>query len=95
MAIKQTRNTISFSLKRIQKSVQEVPKQVFEYWKSITPIKSGNARRRTRLDRNQTINANYPYARRLDQGWSKQAPQGMSKPTDRLIRRIIKSKLRK
>ena len=95
MAIKQTRNTMSFSLRGIEKQLPTVPKQVFDYWKSITPIKSGNARRRTRLDRNRTITADYPYARRLDQGWSKQAPQGMSKPTDRLLRRILKRTIRK
>ena len=95
MAIKQTKNSVTFSLKQVGQRIKRTPKDVFDYWVSITPYKSGNARRRTRLDNNRTINANYPYAQRLDSGWSKKAPQGMSKPTDRLIRRLLKQRIRK
>ena len=64
-------------------------KQSFDYFKQITPIKSGNARNNTRLTNNK-IEANYPYADVLDKGrritngrarGSNQAPRGMSGPT--------------
>lgn len=66
-----------------------------DYFKSITPVRSGNARRRTSTY-GDTIHADYPYAQRLDQGYSNQAPKGMSEPTidyidrelDRILRRL-------
>ena len=88
MAVKQTGN--SFSLTTIGKNLKQVPKQVFDHWRSITPIKSGNARRSTRLDNNKTIRADYDYAVPLDRGHSRQAPQGMSKPTERFLKRLLK-----
>lgn len=50
------------------------------FFKNATPVKSGNARSRTQTVGNK-IAGNYGYAGRLDEGWSKQAPQGMSDPT--------------
>jgi hypothetical protein len=42
------------------------------------------------------IKANYNYAVPLDEGWSRQAPRGMSKPTEEFIkRRISRQILRK
>ena len=50
------------------------------FFKNTTPVRTGNARSRTQtVDRR--IGANYAYAGRLDEGWSKQAPQGMSDPS--------------
>lgn len=57
-----------------------------------TPIKTGNARRNT-VKGNNEIDALYPYAQRLDNGYSKQSPQGMSKPTMAYIRAYIKRQL--
>lgn len=65
------------------------------YFKSITPVRSGNARRRTSTQ-GDTIHADYPYAQRLDEGYSRQAPKGMTEPTidyidrelDRILRRM-------
>ena len=54
-----------------------------------TPVKSGNARRRT-ISYDNSIIANYSYATRLDEGWSKQSPQGMVKPTIQAARDYIK-----
>jgi hypothetical protein len=42
-----------------------------------------------------TINAAYPYAVPLDEGLSKQAPRGMSKPTEQYLERILDKKIRK
>jgi hypothetical protein len=46
-----------------------------------TPIRSGNARRNTRRRGDTKIVANYGYAGRLDDGWSRQAPSGFTDPT--------------
>ena len=53
-----------------------------------TPIRSGNARRKTRKGAG-TIDANYAYAQRLEEGWSKQAPKGMTEPTIEEVREYV------
>lgn len=94
MTLKIINNTITSSISRIQIDLRRLPQQAYNYWVSITPKKTGNARRKTRL-RNDTIEANYPYAVPLDEGSSSQAPDGMSRPTERFIRRQISKILRK
>lgn len=59
-----------------------------------TPIRTGNARANTELERNEIV-ADYPYAIRLDQGWSKQSPKGMSEPTIKFLQDYIKKNLGK
>ena len=71
---------ITSDLKRIQKELDALPKEALQKYVSLTPIDKGNARRKTRLKNKDTIEANYPYAKRLDEGYSKQAPDGMTKP---------------
>ena len=76
-------------LNEIKRDLKAYPAQALAEFKSLTPIRSGNARRRTTL-RNDAIEADYPYAGRLDQGWSKQAPQGMTKPFEQWVRSRVK-----
>jgi len=64
-------------------------REAYDYFKRETPVRSGNARSRTRLQGNE-IRAEYPYAQRLDEGYSNQAPQGMTKPTEKFIQEYIK-----
>lgn len=94
MSLKMQINLISPSLQRIARDISQLPKEAHDYWVSITPIKTGNARRRTSLQ-GQTINADYPYAGPLDRGHSRQAPNGMSKPTEKFVEKKLKSKIRK
>jgi hypothetical protein len=94
MTVRQTKNTMVPSLKKLVQRIGQLPEEAHEFWVSITPIRSGRARRSTRL-RDDTISAEYPYARELDGGSSRQAPQGMSVPTEKFIRREMKKKLRK
>ena len=54
--------------------------------------KPGNARRKTVLKGNE-IQANYPYAKRLEEGYSSQAPDGMTEPTIEEIRDYVYNKL--
>jgi hypothetical protein len=59
------------------------------YMKSITPIRSGNAKRKTTSNKN-VIEANYPYAKRLDEGWSQQNQIGLIQPTIDHLEELIK-----
>jgi len=63
-------------------------KETYDYFVDATPIRTGNARRSTRL-RGTTIDANYPYAERLDEGYSRQAPKGMTGPTEKFLEKRI------
>lgn len=77
-------------LKTVQNRVKQLPIDAYNHFVSITPIDSGNARRSTALVNGRQIQANYPYAQRLDQGYSKQARNGMVKPTQKFIDEKIK-----
>lgn len=80
---------ITKDIDRIKRELAQVPKQALNEFRDLTPIRSGNARRRTTLQ-GDTIRADYPYAQRLDEGWSKQAPQGMTKPWEQWFEKRIK-----
>lgn len=82
---------IIFRLNQITKnlSADALADEGHKYFRKITPIRSGNARRNTVLSKD-TIEANYPYARRLDQGYSRQAPDGMTKPTEEYMKEWIR-----
>lgn len=82
------------SLLKIKKDLTTVPNQAYNYWESQTPVRSGNARRSTVLQ-GKTIKAKYPYAQRLDEGYSKQAPKGMSEPTTKFVTALLKKIMRK
>jgi hypothetical protein len=87
-------NKLTPSLKRIQQQLGKVPDQAFRFWEKQTPVQSGRARRSTKLQ-GDTIQAKYPYATRLNEGYSKQAPQGMSEPTDKFVAALTKRIMRK
>ena len=82
------KNAVTGQLKKIQKKLAMVPKEAYTEFVSETPIRSGNARRNTRLEKNK-IKAQYPYAKRLDDGYSKQSPQGMTEPTVDFIKKRV------
>lgn len=76
-----------------------VIKQAYDFFKKITPMKTGNAKRNTKLN-NNVIEADYPYAFVLDKGrhmtrrgmrGSKQAPQGMTEPTVKKFKQWIRN----
>ena len=75
-------------IKKIKQQLRAVPAQAHTEFVALTPVDTGNARRKTKLVSNKTIEANYPYAQRLDQGWSKQAPKGIVKPWELWFRKI-------
>lgn len=66
-----------------------VAKQAYSVFLNATPKKTGNAQDNTILKGN-VIEADYPYAQRLDLGWSKKKPQGMTKPTMKWFEEYVK-----
>lgn len=76
---------------KLQKALNpnELAREAYDFFKQTTPIDTGRARRNTKLSGDKIL-AQYPYAVRLDTGYSKQAPDGMSKPTEQFIDRYIK-----
>lgn len=54
--------------------------EALEITKDNTPVASGNARNKT-IKKGNKIVSNYAYAGRLNDGYSRQAPQGFTKPT--------------
>lgn len=95
MGIKVSRKDLGLLQKDINKAVSDSMNSTYRYFRRITPKRSGNARSNTDYDRrNLEIIADYPYAARLDEGWSKQAPKGFTDPTidelERLINNYIK-----
>ena len=67
----------------------KMAKAAYKVFYRYTPVKTGNARRNTTVNQNE-INAHYPYAQRLDNGYSKQSPTGMTKPTMAWLQSYVK-----
>jgi len=89
---------ITPSIKKIQRKLKNLPKEAFNVFSDQTPVRTGNAKNKTRL-RGDTIEADYNYAKVLDKGrhmtnrgmrGSNQAPRGMTKPTQEFIKRRLK-----
>lgn len=78
--------------------MSKIPKQLIKeaavYFIDITPFKTGNAKSHTYLG-GDVIRADYPYAGRLDDGYSRQAPKGMVEPTVQFIDEKLKQKVEK
>lgn len=80
--------------KRLNK-IEDLPEltmdKAFPVYRNETPIRSGNARNKTKHIRLKFF-SNYPYAGRLDEGWSNQAPKGFSDPTIDYIEKFVKDR---
>lgn len=82
------KDQISKNLKNKINDLKKVPDKAFTFFKSHTPIKTGNARSHTYLKKDTIVGA-YPYAKRLDEGYSSQAPDGMSRPTEVFVQKTV------
>jgi len=83
------RSKIRARLTEVDRQVNRIKDYAAEEFRSITPIRTGNARSKTRRVQ-QGIEANYHYATRLNDGYSKQAPDGMTKPTVEAIQAFVR-----
>lgn len=90
MTVKLSIDTREFSklIGLAEKQLATIQNQAYRYFRDHTPIRSGNARRNT-VQRGDAIVAAYPYAGRLDQGYSQQAPDGMTEPTVNYIEKTL------
>jgi hypothetical protein len=80
---------ISTVIDKQRRQLQTVPTKAYQYFVSVTPKRSGNARRETDLIGN-TIRADYSYAQRLNKGYSKKAPKGMTIPMIQYLKKLVK-----
>lgn len=87
------KGTISH-LDRLSKIPSQLSSEAGEYFRDITPIRTGNARANT-YTTGDTIRAAYNYASRLDDGSSRQAPNGMVEPTIAFIDKKLKQLVEK
>lgn len=88
MALNFDMSQVSKLFDQAEKVAKTLPKEALDYFVDSTPIRTGNARRSTRL-RGNTIDADYNYAERLDEGYSRQSPKGMSGPTEKFLQKRI------
>lgn len=90
MSIRLKVNSTEFAkLKNLTEvELDKIKDDAYAFFVRSTPIRSGNARRNTDLIKNKII-GNYPYAQRLDEGYSKQAPDGMIAPTVEHIETVL------
>ena len=84
---------LQLSLGKLNKNLKQLPQEAYDVFYQNTPVRTGNARRNTNLV-NNTIKAEYPYAKRLDMGWSSQRPNGMTLPTLKFITKRVKQLLK-
>ena len=85
---------LTAKLKSIAGLKKEIMPQALDKFVRTTPIRTGNARRNTRLQRD-VIKADYNYASRLDEGSSRQAPRGMTEPTIKEFNKLVKAYIKK
>jgi len=90
MTVKLSVDTRQFSkmIGLAERQVDIIQDQAYQYFRDHTPVRSGNARRNT-VQKGDAIQANYAYAGRLDTGYSKQAPDGMTQPTIDYIEKTL------
>ena len=72
----------------LEKNVKDLSKGAHQVFVDNTPKNTGNAKRKTRLTGDKII-ADYDYSQKLDEGYSKKKPDGMTKPTEKFIQEYI------
>jgi hypothetical protein len=90
MTVKLSVDTRQFSkmIGLAERQVDIIQDQAYQYFRDHTPYRSGNAQRNT-VKRGDAIVAAYPYAGRLDEGYSSQARNGMTQPTIDYIQKTL------
>ena len=83
-------DALQFIGREVEDQVNTVAQIYLEEAQKATPIKSGRARRAWNKDVQRqgfTVDNNVPYIGRLEEGYSKQAPRGITGPTLRRANR--------
>lgn len=94
MGIQVDASDVKNMLNSIMRDVADSWKDTHKHFREITPQRSGNAKRKT-LHTSDKIRADYGYAGRLDEGYSRQAPSGMTGPSTNYFDREVDSIVRK
>jgi len=92
--VKGLERATNFIFRKIDKLVSRVSQDTLAKAISVTPVRSGRAKKSWRQikkgRRSFEVVNNVPYARRLDEGYSKQAPRGITRPASKAIARKYK-----
>lgn len=88
------KSNVAKTMNEYSKLASIVAKKTYTYFRDITPERTGNAKRKTRL-RDKTIEADYNYASKLDEGYSQQAPQGMTGPSTDYMEKTFNDEVKK
>jgi hypothetical protein len=95
MALKlRVTSTVNQQLAEYAKIAKTVAAKTYPVFVKSTPVRTGNARSHTHLS-GTTITADYPYADRLDDGYSRQAPRGMTEPSVKAMNQFFKDEFAK
>lgn len=81
-------DSVTKQLAGVKNGLKNLSKDALVEMQKLTPIRTGNARRNT-IRSGDTLIANYPYAGKLDEGSSNQAPDGITKPLDEWVRKEV------
>lgn len=80
-------------LDKLEDMAPDVMEDAGVYFRNATPVRTGNARNLTKTQ-DTTIHARYGYAKRLNDGYSRQAPQGMTDPTIKEMKKLVRNYIR-
>lgn len=83
------RSKIRARLQTLGRKVDQIKDFAHSEFQKTTPIRTGNARKNTNRV-NVGIEANYDYANKLNNGYSRQAPEGMTTPTVEAIQAYVR-----
>jgi len=93
-------NRMRKRMDKVQDFADNLSRDLYDEFVKNTPVRTGNARRSTRLKRDRIISAEYGYAQQLEgaksdfgtrKGTSKQAPNGMAEPSIKHIRKKFRA----
>lgn len=86
-------NLASFNrlMTNLEKNVKDLSKGAHQVFVENTPENTGNAKRKTVLAGDKII-ANYDYSQKLDEGYSRKKPKGMTAPTEQWIEEELNRK---
>jgi hypothetical protein len=92
-------NKVAADLNReLDQTVRQISQDYFDLVKEKTPVRTGRAKRGWRLKKQRklsySVNNRVPYVGRLDEGYSKQAPRGMTRPAAREVLRTSRRRIR-
>jgi len=91
--VKVNKSSVDRQFDRLEEALRGLERAAHREFIKNTPVRSGNARRKTRLDGSKIV-ADYAYSQRLDEGYSRQAPEGMVKPTEEWIQQEVERRLK-